>query len=361
MSDKSKIEWCDATWNPVSGCSKVSEGCRNCYAERLSHRYKWTEKPWSAQNAGENVKLHPERLDQPLRWRRPRKIFVNSMSDLFHEAVPFEFIDKVFAVMASANQHIFQILTKRPERMREYILSRAEAKNREGIAAWMGTGFVYPAQVGNERRASEMPWPLSNVWLGVSVENQKAADERIPLLLETPAAVRFLSCEPLLGPVDLRCVTVAKWNEGGEFLDSLTGEHWLRDGFEKELDHFPKISWCIVGGESGPGSRPMHPDWVRSIRDQCQAAGVPFFFKQRGEYTWDNFDPYYGYGEDSGKWDEYICLNGERGFCKINDPDGVWINWTGSPDETAVLIRRIGKKKAGRLLDGREWNELPGA
>lgn len=194
---QTKIEWTRYTWNPVTGCSKVSTGCENCYAERISHRFGWTSKPWTAAYTAENVKLHPDRLDIPLKWKKPRMIFVNSMSDLFHEQVPFEFIDRVFAAMALAKQHIFQVLTKRPDRMKAYILSRTQANNREGIAAWTGTGLVYPAQVGNDRRANEMPWPLPNVWLGVTVEDQRRADERIPLLLDVPASIRFLSCEPL--------------------------------------------------------------------------------------------------------------------------------------------------------------------
>lgn len=258
-----KIEWTDEVWNPVTGCSKVSEGCKNCYAERFSHRFGWTKKPWTVGNASENVKVHPGRLEQPLQWRKPRKIFVNSMSDLFHEQVPFEFIDKVFSIMALVPQHTFQILTKRPERMKEYIAHRA-AKEFSHL--------------------KHIKWPLPNVWLGVSVENQKAADERIPLLLDTPAAVRFLSCEPLLGPVDLE--------------RPVPGSRPVNGVYPPWMIHL--LDWVIVGGESGPGARPMHPDWVRSLRDQCQQAGVPFFFKQWG-----------------------------------------------------------GKKKAGRLLDGEEWNELP--
>lgn len=330
MSGKTAIEWATDVWNPVTGCSKVSPGCENCYAEKLSHRFGWTSKPWTAAHAKENVKLHPDRLDIPLRWKKPRMIFVNSMSDLFHEQVPFEFIFAVWARMAVARQHTFQVLTKRPQRMLDFF-------------RW------------NDNKLGPRIEPyLPNVWLGVTVEDQRRADERIPSLLQTPAAVRLLSMEPLLGPVDLE-----RHLNGGKTLDewkarALSGVDPY--GFRPP---YPRIHWVIVGGESGHGARPMHPDWVRSIRDQCQASGVPFFFKQRGEFTWDNFDPYYGYGEDSGKWDEYICLNGERGFCKVNDPDGVWINWTGSPDETAVLIRRVGKKKAGRVLDGRTWDEMP--
>lgn len=247
MGDKSAIEWTDATWNPVTGCSKVSPGCAHCYAAALAPRLArmgqrgYTELPWTPENAAVNVMLHVDRLAMPLRWTRPRRIFVNSMSDLFHELVPDEFIDQVFAVMAMAQQHTFQVLTKRPERMR----------------AW--------AQGWEDETA---PWPLPNVWLGTSVENQTWADRRIPELVATPAAVRFLSCEPLLGPVEFSDVTGRS--------DAVT--QWGR----KALDG---IGWVIVGGESGPDHRPVDPAWVRSIRDQCEAVDVPFLFKQWGGRT----------------------------------------------------------------------------
>jgi protein gp37 len=262
VSEKTAIAWTDATWNPVTGCSHVSEGCRNCYAEALSLRFGRSKLPWTAPNAAENVKLHPERLKQPLRWKKPRRIFVNSMSDLFHEQVPDDFLVSVFMVMRGAwgpdgdllpveqrPRHIYQILTKRPERMRDFMRAR------------------YPEGYG-----------LPNVWLGVSVEDQRSADERIPLLLQTPAAVRFLSCEPLLGPVDLTALTVLEPeppNGPGAWLNALTGHVAGPDDMLGA-----QIAWVIVGGESGPHFRPMDLAWAASLRDQCQAAGVPFFFKQ---------------------------------------------------------------------------------
>ncbi len=233
MADSS-IEWTDKVWNPVVGCTRVSAGCERCYAERLAHRLELMGQP---QYAGLTRKLPngdvrwtgkvvclPERLDIPVQWRKPARIFVNSMSDLFHEDVPDEFIGQVFWTMRQAHWHTFQILTKRPARMRAMMAS-------------------FPPEV----RATD------NVWLGVSVEDQRAADERIPLLLQTLAAVRFLSCEPLLGPVNL------DMTYGG-------------------IDH--GINWVIAGGESGPGYRSMDLAWIRSLRDQCQAANVPFFAKQ---------------------------------------------------------------------------------
>jgi protein gp37 len=218
-ADRSAIEWTEATWNPVTGCSKVSPGCAHCYAETLSQRFHWSEHPWTEAHAANNVVLHPERLDQPLRWRRPRTVFVNSMSDLFHELVPLEFIADVFAVMAEADRHIFQILTKRHRRLAEL--------------------------------AGDLPWP-ANVWMGVSIENRRWI-ERADYLRDVPAAVRFISAEPLLGQLD-----------------------------ELGLDG---IDWLIAGGESGRRYRPVRAEWIRDLRDRCQAAGVAFFFKQWGGRT----------------------------------------------------------------------------
>ena len=245
MSGKTGIEWTDAVWNPVTGCTKVSAGCKNCYAERDFHR------PYPGRDFTD-VRCHPERLDWPLHRRKPLRIFVNSMSDLFHEQVSSEFIDQVLIVMASARRHTFQILTKRANRMLECLHNPA-----------MG-GYIW--DLANRKHGPFMGdlWPLPNVWLGVSVEDQKTADERVPLLLQTPAAVRFVSYEPALGLVD--------FERGGFSLlspcKSPTGKSW------------PGLDWVIAGGESGPGARPSHPDWFRSVRDQCQAAGVPFFMKQ---------------------------------------------------------------------------------
>jgi protein gp37 len=294
MSANTKIEWADATWNPVRGCEKVSEGCRNCYAARMAARFSGEGQPYEGlaemtphgPRWTGDVQLVPEVLDQPLKWRKPRRIFVNSMSDLFHEDVPDEFIARVWTIMASCREHTFQILTKRPRRMMEWVnrvkdWEGYKTHNGEPPAAYGGNGIIVG---GNE-------WPLPNVWLGVSVENQKVADERIPLLLQTPAAVRFLSCEPLLGPVDLSSYLGDLYYCDNPRHGQLCPDGILRDGSailcrycKRPVDVFKMIDWVIVGGESGPGARPMHPDWVRGIRDQCVAAGVPFFFKQWGEW-----------------------------------------------------------------------------
>ena len=235
---KTSIEWTDETWNPVTGCDKVSAGCRHCYAERIAERFRGT----AAFPGGFDLQLRPERLEQPLRWRKPRTVFVNSMSDLFHEGVPDAFIRRVFEVMAQADRHRFQVLTKRHRRL--------------------------------EALAPELTW-LGNVWMGVSVESSRWLS-RVKALRTVPAAVRFLSCEPLLGPLNL------------------------------DLDG---IDWVIAGGESGPGARPMQPAWPLAIRDQCLASRVPFFFKQWGAFGADG--------------------------------------------------RRVGRKRAGRRLEGRTWDEMP--
>ncbi len=221
MADRSDIEWTDSTWNPVTGCTKITRGCENCYAARFAER--WRGVSGHPYEQGFDLRLWPSRLDQPSRWRKPRMIFVNSMSDLFHKRVPCWFIDKVFQQMENADHHIYQILTKRSSLMRDYLKHRYS----EGVVP-------------------------KHIWCGVSVEDQTATS-RIPHLQTTPATVRFLSIEPLLGPL---------------------GDIDLKG-----------ISWVIVGGESGPNARSLRLDWVCDIRDQCASTGVPFFFKQWGGRT----------------------------------------------------------------------------
>lgn len=293
------ISWTDEVWNPTTGCSRVSEGCRNCYAAALAPRLAamgqkgYTALPWTAKNAPDNVFLHAERLEKPLRWRKPRRVFVNSMSDLFHELVPFEFIDRVFAVMALAPHHTYQVLTKRPERMARYFAdprpeSGPSVRTRVTVAASeMDLSGRAPAAKKRQFSIREwhkigppygggVEWPLPNVWLGTSVEDQRAADERIPHLLRTPAAIRFLSCEPLLGKVYLRRVE----GFGRLPVDCLTGGWSVPRNFEETHRQGPRVHWVIAGGESGPNHRPMKLEWIRSLRDQCKEAGVAFFAKQ---------------------------------------------------------------------------------
>jgi len=264
MGDNTGIEWTDATWNPTTGCTKVSQGCKHCYAERdwprLVHLPAYQGREFT------DVACHPERLDQPLRWKKPRRIFVNSMSDLFHEDIPDEFIEQVFAVMALCPQHIFQVLTKRPERMRKHPIF-----THSGNCLWVGVRQCAEKLFGKDPGALNKA--LLNVHIGVSVEDQFTADERIPLLLQTPAVVRWISAEPLLGPIDLRLGRLAEWNR------LLAVHNGNTDGTH--------IHWVVAGGESGPKARPSHPDWFRSLRDQCKAAGVPFLFKQWGEWGGD--------------------------------------------------------------------------
>ena len=312
MADNTKIEWTDATWNPVTGCTVVSDGCSNCYAMRLAggilRRHPSREGltkhgPNGPVWTGE-VRLNEAWINHPIFWRKPRMVFVCTHGDLFHEAVPDEWIDRVFAVMALCPQHTFQVLTKRPERMKEYlsgqdggIVDAADflAKKLDRYTLSGNAGHLCSWTEYGDTRCDIAPWPLPNVWLGVSVEDQATAEERIPHLMETPAAVRFLSAEPLLGPVNLfdACQINNRPNQASA------------------------LDWVIVGGESGPNARPMDADWARSLRDQCASDDVPFFFKQWGAYA------------------PHTYANG------------------------TVDMVRFNKKRAGRKLDGVEHNAMP--
>lgn len=357
MSDKTKIEWTDATWNPVTGCTKVSTGCDHCYAETIATRFAGT----SAYPNGFQVTLRPERLDQPIRWKRPRRIFVNSMSDLFHADVPDDYIAQVFAVMAIASRHTFQVLTKRHGRMKALLNSRDFYATVRGHLR-NTYGFSEVDAFGTDL------FPLLNAWLGVSVEDQAAADLRIPLLLDTPAAVRFLSCEPLLGPVDLRD-HVDKLSD-----DDLGTCDWghcnraaiavRRDFSHEDLGYVSMlpvcaahrgIDWVIVGGESGPGARPMHPEWARSLRDQCVAAGVPFHFKQRGEWTWNEPG---AFRMPTLPLSDRVAVMHPAGMTAMTRTNPFDPFERGHP-HWATRIERVGKKAAGRELDGRTWDEYP--
>lgn len=336
---KTKIEWTASdtgapgmTWNPVTGCTKVSQGCKNCYAKRDWARLAAMPNNVYTGREFEQVACHPERLDQPIRWRAPRRVFVNSMSDLFHENVSDAFIDQVFAVAALTSDHgrdndahTFMVLTKRPQRMHDYLNHPKRAERV--FTATQNLGSL-ELDTENERAGCSLAyrqfngrtfWPIPNIWLGVSVEDQATADERIPLLLQTPAAVRWISAEPLLGPVNLTAV-----HYGDRFYVNTLSEQNTEGVIVQ-----PGIDWVVVGGESGPNARPMHPDWARSLRGQCAAAGVPFFFKQWGE--WAPADDYPSEIQES------------------YDVRGL----------TQDKSMRVGKKAAGRMLDGREWNEYP--
>lgn len=342
MAGQSNIEWTDATWNPVTGCTRVSAGCDHCYAVAMTHRLEGASlgAPGGQRDRGKiglkyagltvvngkgerhfngKVRCHEDVLRTPFFWKKTRRIFVNSMSDLFHPYVPFEFIDTVFAVMSLCPQHTFQILTKRPERM----------------FAWFGRYAAMPARlayrVGEEAsrfldcaKGGAANWTddgaLSNVWLGTSVENQQTADQRIPYLLSCPAAVRFVSYEPALGPVDFKMRP-----NGDRSICCQCGER--HEGSCFDHPHHRGLDWIIVGGESGPGARPMHSNWARAVRDQCKAASIPMFFKQWGEWL--------PAGEDG-----------------ISKHGAIHANCSDEPI-------RVGKSRAGATLDGREHREFP--
>lgn len=327
------ISWTEKTWNPVTGCAPVSEGCQNCYAKRMAQRLRGrcgypADEPF-------RVTLHPEKLDEPLRMRKPSRIFVCSMGDLFHEDVPGRFINEIWITMINAKKHTFMVLTKRPERLLSWTRTAAKAKG-------------WPV---------EEIWP-DHVWLGVTAENQARADERVPVLLQVPAAVRLVSVEPMLGPMDIEsyltppservCSNCWQYREAdyqeapGTCVDlgvsvqpnaAACGgfeDRWV-DDFESAREWLGRIDWVICGGETGSGSRPMHPDWVRSLRDQCQIARVPFHFK-----SWGAWAPNYA-GCPPCAFSQLVS----------DGNDGVLKMW------------RVGAKQSGRLLDGREWDEYP--
>lgn len=315
MGETSAIEWTDATWNPLRGCTRVSEGCRNCYAERMAARFSGPGMPFEGlatmtkqgpRWTGEVRLLYAE-VDRPLRWRKPRRIFVDSVSDLFHEKVPFEFIALIYDTMRQATWHVFQILTKRAERMHKFISWYIRETFDGAVEAFLKA--------------------FRHVWHGVSVEDQEAADARIPWLLATPSAVRILSCEPLLGFLDLSRYLwrrMALSEMPAAVLDS---------GAIEGLAPRAAIHQIMAGGESGPKARVVHPDAFRSLRDQAVAAGVKFFFKQWGEWL-PNAKEYGCYQQGA---------NYNRRHVFVGD----------------VAMVKVGKKAAGKLLDGRTWEEFP--
>jgi protein gp37 len=294
VGDKSDIEWTDATWNVVRGCARVSPGCENCYAERQAHRFSAPGAPYAGLTImGKHgprwvgkARFMPGLLDQPLRWTRPRRVFVNSMSDLFHDDISFEQIAAIFGVMGACKQHTFQVLTKRPERMLEFFRWLEDEPTE--VLVCQAARVLYPepdhhlAHISFEHHAEAEDWPLPNVWLGVSVENQKRANERIPLLLEAPAAVRFISAEPLLDAVNLRPWLGTECVHDDAHVESDTNAVICR-----KCDEAEHLSWVIVGGESGPGARVCETSWIRRIVTDCAHAMVPCFVKQLGAKAWD--------------------------------------------------------------------------
>jgi protein gp37 len=349
---KTKIEWTRSddgtpgrTWNPIRGCSLVSAGCTNCYAMKQAHRFSGKGQAYEGLTRltsngpvwTGDVRLVEEKLEEPLRWKSPRRIFVNSMSDLFHESLSDEAIDRVFAVMALCPQHTFQVLTKRAERMQKYLADS-----------------LTPLRIGHHRvlisrgahvEREIIQWPFPGIWLGASVEDQKTAIERIPWLLKTPAAVRWVSYEPALGPVDFRQWV---WPMRSDSFDKSNCFFESPDGFMHRVNERPgglqAIGWIVCGGESGPGARPMHPRWAQSVRDQCVAAGVKFFFKQWGEHR-------------PATQNESTLPKGWPNV-KRSGP-ALHVFTTAHIDTPDIVVARVGKKAAGRVLDGRTWDEYP--
>lgn len=356
---KTAIEWTNMTWNPISGCTKAAQGCKNCYAKTLHdmrHKAYKMGKKLPAQYAVpfEMVQMHPARLEAPLHWHKPQMVFVNSVSDLFHERLyerEQSFLNEIFAIMAATPQHTYQVLTKRPHLMQRFI-----SEPRREVYVEHALETIYGEHGWH---APDFDWPLPNVWLGTSISTREDALWAVPYLLQTPAAVRFVSAEPLLGPVRF------EFKKEGFGLDALNGIVYDMDTM-LAIDRWNRIDWVIAGGESGPGARPMHVDWARSLRDQCQAAGVPFFFKQWGEY----------HPEFLGRDFEAVCA---VCGCSDNDPCEGGCYWSAAePENDDMRDRcsrcagvqshrwpdgsysyRVGKRVAGDSLDGQIYHQFP--
>lgn len=349
MADHSSIEWTDATWNPITGCSIVSPGCTNCYAMRLAgtrlrhidSRKGLTRDTKAGPVWTGEVRLNRQWLNQPIEWKKPRRIFVCAHGDLFAENVPDEWIISVVAVSCAGyllRGHTLQVLTKRSARMRALLNSEQfwDAVNEQVRDLVQDT--YDPLTIDDFGPDN----PCPGIWLGVSAEDQMRADERVPDLLATPAAVRFVSAEPLLGPIDFRFLQPG---DPPVEIDALNGTHGV---LRPHGGRSARLDWIIAGGESGQNARPMHPAWARSIRDQCADAGVPFFFKQ-----WGAWAPRFA--------SDVSFITGSSAAPAVAWPDGT-ITATGRAEDhggNGSLIDKVGKKAAGRLLDGVEHSEFP--
>ena len=362
MADGSKIEWTDATWNIITGCSVVSPGCTNCYAMKLAgtrlrnhpSRAELTDDSKAGPVWNGQVRFNEQWLDQPLRWSRPRMIFVCAHGDLFHEAVPEKWIDQVFAVMALAPQHIFQVLTKRPERMRDYCLRLENEPHRQTVKRFCD---AIPWD-SKPKLPPEITIPFPHVWLGFSAEDQERFDERWPHMEKLAWAgwLTWLSAEPLLGPID---ATAALWSfrPCGD-CPSPDPEKGISEDCCRDPELVDGLKWIVAGGESGAGARPAHPDWFRQIRDDSQRAEVAFHFKQWGDWL-----PGENHGAPPGQpWPDAEWQDGETGrHSRARDHGGPeWRHFT-RPGDPGAFALRVGKKAAGRELDGRTWDEMPAA
>lgn len=413
MAENCKIEWvaelarqrgmASKSWNPVIGCSRASEGCRNCYAAGIAHRFGHHGAGVYAGLTGRDgdgtprfngkIDFSEKRLKEPLRWRKPAVVFAGDMADIFHNNVTDAMLDRIFAVMALRPDHLFLVLTKRPERMRAYLSDKDLPYSIRETDEWR--------RVDSDSRGFDDGAPLPNVWLGVTAEDQATADARTPHLLATPAAKRFVSIEPMLGPVDLRrwmpnsyeCTAACGYRSGrppeeercaacgwqgfgaGEFCPICGRQdftHVCPDcGEDANTGHpdTPVVNWVICGGESGPNARPMHPDWARALRDQCVSARVPFFFKQWGESGHGavristgepiirEFTDFQQWVNKASTWvNGGTCVDTAGRICEIGG------DMMRARDERAfpvAILHKIGKKAAGRLLDGRIWDEVP--
>jgi protein gp37 len=312
--NKTSIEWTHYTWNPVTGCTKISAGCRSCYAETMATRF-WGNRKFT------DVQMHLDRLQEPFELGYKldgKKVFVCDVSDLFHDKVMFDFIASVFSIIAAKPLTTFQILTKRPDRALEFY--QWATKNVDKVKTELKKTMPF----------LDLTFPPKNIWIGTSVENQEQADKRIPLLLQIPASVRFLSCEPLIGEVDLTHIVKER----------KPGTLYTINCLDNQFYPHQKINWVIAGGESGHMARPMHPDWVRSLRDQCQAANVPFFFKQ-----WGNFIPFTEFISRGNGSSKYFENNIAGKFKHVVIHDKAYF--------------KLGKSKSGNLLDGKQHLEFP--
>lgn len=359
MANNSKIEWTQRTWNVVTGCDKVSPGCGlarpnsndgelgltgGCYAMTMARRLKAMGQA-KYQNDGDprtsgpgfGVTMHPDSVTAPLEWSKPSKVFVNSMSDLFHDKIDAYFIAQVFAVMAATPQHTYQLLTKRHGRMRSLLSSEEFRWATKDAYAQLHLDGLIPGQP-----LAINAWPLPNLWLGVSAEDQHWANIRIPALLETPAAVRWISAEPLLGPIDLTRISRPSGHQPELVWDVLGRRYGVPGLWQAPMKPDAGLNWVVTGGESGPGARPAHPDWFRSIRDQCKDTGVAYLHKQHGAYTWQLSGPYRA---------PDLYVNAETGDALVEADVPNTGTWKG--------VWRVGKKAAGRELDGVTHDGFP--